>query len=144
MKVKGLIKDFTGIFRVIKYRQEAIKKAKGDEIPEDRISYLAKQMHPGKIKASVIDIIQETKDSKRIVFSSKDIPFFKAGNYLTVELQIGNSIVTRAYSIVSSPLKAYKEKVIEIIVKDSKDGFVSHYINNDLKVGDDVILEIGL
>lgn len=144
MKIKGFFKDITGIFRVIKARQEAIKKADGSEIPEDRITYLAKQMHPGKIKATVIDIIQETKDSKRIVFSSKDMPFFKAGNYLTIEMQIGNSIVTRAYSIVSSPLKAYKEKIAEIIVKDTKDGFVAPYINNELKVGDEVLLEVGL
>ena len=131
MKIKNPFKDFTGIFRIIKRRKENIKKADA-EIKEDRINQLAREMHPGKFKAVVIDIIKETNDSKRIIFSSKNIPYFRAGNYLTVELDINGSNVTRAYSIVSSPLKAYREKTIEIIVKDSKDGFVSRYLNNQL------------
>ena len=143
MKIKNPFKDFTGIFRIIKRRKENIKKADA-EIKEDRINQLAREMHPGKFKAVVIDIIKETNDSKRIIFSSKNIPYFRAGNYLTVELDINGSNVTRAYSIVSSPLKAYREKTIEIIVKDSKDGFVSRYLNNQLNVGDEVILEVGL
>lgn len=144
MKIKGFLKDISGIFRLKKLRKTKIDSSNGEEIKEDRINKLAKELHPGKIKAVVSDIINETKDAKRITFSSKDIPFFKAGNYLTVELEIGNSIVTRPYSIVSSPLKAYKEKTIDIIVKDQQDGFVSHYLCNQLRVGDEVILEVGL
>ena len=144
MKIKGFLKDISGIFRIKKARKRKIELSNEDDVHEDRIYALAKSLHPGKIKAVVSDIVSETKDAKRITFASKDIPFFRAGNYLTVELEIGNSIVTRPYSIVSSPLKAYKEKTIDIIVKDDKYGFVSHYLNHDLKVGDDVILEVGL
>ncbi len=143
MKIKGFLKDISGIFRVKKLRKEKINSSK-EEIPEDRIYDLARSLHPGKIKAVVSDITSETKDAKRITFASKDIPYFKAGNYLTVELEIGNSIVTRPYSIVSSPTKAYKEKTIDIIVKDYQDGFVSHYLTNSLRVGDEVTLEVGL
>ena len=143
MKIKNAFKDFTGIFRIMKKRKINIENA-DSEIREDRINKLAKEMHPGKFKAVVYDIINETNDSKRIIFSSKHIPYFKAGNYLTVELEIDGSIVTRPYSIVSSPIKAYKEKTIDIIVKDNKDGFVSSYLNHRLKVGDEVILEVGL
>ena len=144
MKVKNFLKDISGIFRIKKLRRDKIQSANGEEVKEDRIYQLAKSLHPGKIKAVVSDIVSETKDAKRITFSSKDIPYFQAGNYLTVELEIGNSIVTRPYSIVSSPLKAYKEKTIDIIVKDLKYGFISHYLNHQLRVGDEVILEVGL
>lgn len=144
MKVKGFLKDISGIFRIKKLRKEKIDSSSGEMVKDDRLFSLAKSLHPGKIKAVVSDIVSETKDAKRITFSSKDIPFFKAGNYLTVELEIGNSIVSRPYSIVSSPIKAYKEKTIDIIVKDHKNGYVSHYLNNQLRVGDEVTLEIGL
>ena len=144
MKVKNFLKDISGIFRIKKIRKAKIESSSEESIPEDRIAFLAKQLHPGKIKAVVSDITVETKDAKRITFASKDIPYFKAGNYLTVELQIGDSLVTRPYSIVSSPLKAYKEKTIDIIVKDNKDGFVSNYLNHKLRVGDEVTLEVGL
>ena len=144
MKVKGFLKDISGIFRIKKLRKDKIDASNSESVKEDRIFELAKSLHPGKIKAVVSDITSETKEAKRITFASKDIPYFKAGNYLTVELEIGNSVVTRPYSIVSSPLKAYKEKTIDIIVKDYKDGFVSHYLNNRLRVGDEVTLEVGL
>ena len=144
MKVKGFFKDISGIFRIMKKRKERIASANGEDIVEDKIIKLAKELHPGKFKAVVSEIVSETKDAKRITFTSKQIPFFNAGNYLTVELQIGESIVTRPYSIVSSPKKAYKEKAIDIIVKDYKDGFVSSYLNHQLRVGDEVLLEVGL
>ena len=144
MKVKGFLKDISGILRIKKLRKEKIDKADGEQVKPDRIYELAKSLHPGKLKAVVSDIFSETKDTKRITFASKDIPYFSAGNYLTVELEIGNSIVTRPYSIVSSPLRSYKEKTIDIIVKDYKEGFVSHYLTNQLRVGDEVTLEVGL
>ncbi len=144
MKVKGFLKDISGIFRIKKIRKTKIDSSNPEEVVPDRIAELAKSLHPGKIKAVVSDIASETKDAKRITFSSKDIPYFRAGNYLTVELPIGPSVVTRPYSIVTSPMKAYKEKIVEIIVKDYKDGFVSHYLTNSLRVGDEVILEVGL
>lgn len=144
MKVKGFFKDISGIFRIKKIRKSKIEKSDSDEVREDRIYQLAKTLHPGKIKAVVSDIVSETNDAKRISFASKDIPYFRAGNYLTVELEIGNSIVTRPYSIVSSPMRSFKEKTIDIIVKDYKEGFVSHYLTNQLRVGDEVTLEVGL
>ncbi len=144
MKIKGFLKDISGIFRIKKLRKQKIAKANGEEIPEDKISKIAKELHPGKFKAVVSDIANEADHTKRITFASKHIPFFKAGNYLTVELAIGGSVVTRPYSIVSSPSKAYKEKTIDIIVKDYQDGFISHYLTNDLQIGDEVLLEVGL
>ena len=144
MKIKGFLKDISGIFRITKARNSSIESANGEEISEDRITKLANELHPGKFKAVVSEIVKETNDSVRITFASRHIPYFKAGNYLTVELEIDDSIVTRPYSIVSSPLKAYKEKTIDIIVKDYKDGFVSSYLNHKLKIGDEVLLEVGL
>lgn len=144
MKVKGFLKDISGIFRVMKVRKKAIESANGENIKEDKITKLAKELHPSKFKAVVSEIVEETKDAKRITFVSKQIPYFQAGNYLTVELEINGSVVTRPYSIVSSPARAYKEKAIDIIVKDYKNGFVSSYLNHQLQIGDEVLLEVGL
>ena len=143
MKIKNFGKDLSGIFRIKKKRKENIDKAPED-FKEDRINQLAKQLHPGKFKAVVSDIIKETSKAKRIVFSSKNIPHFAAGSFLTIELKIGESIVTRAYSIVSSPLKSFKEKTVEIIAEDFHGSFFPHYLCNDLSIGDEVILEVGL
>ena len=144
MKIKGFLKDILGSSRAVKRRKEALANANGKEIPEDHITNIARKLHPGKISAKVVSIIKETSDSVRIRFVSPFIPLYKAGTYLTVELQIQEAVVTRAYSIITSPKEAYENKYVEIIVKDYQDGFVSSYLNHNLKVDDEVILEIGL
>ena len=144
MKIKGFFKDLLGSSRAVKRRKAAISEANGKEIEEDRIGKIARALHPGKIKATVTSISKETSDSVRIRLSSKDIPLFKAGTYLTIELEIKDSFVTRAYSIVTSPKVAYENKYVELIVKDYKDGFVSSYLNHDLKENSEVTIEVGL
>ena len=144
MKIKGFLKDLLGSSRAVKRRKAAIESANGDKIEEDHITKVARILHPGKIKATVSSISKETNDSVRIRLSSKDIPIYKAGTYLTIELQIKESYVTRAYSIITSPKVAYENKYVEIIVKDYQDGFVSSYLNHDLKENDEVIIEVGL
>ena len=144
MKIKGLLKDLLGSFRLLKMRKKEIKEASEHEIPDDIITNLAKELHPGRITVTVSDIKQETKDSKRIRLSSPLIPYFPAGTYLSLTLKIGESLVNRSYSIITSPIKAYENKYVEIIVKDYKDGFVSSYLNHELKVNDEIEVEIGL
>ena len=144
MKIKSFLKDLSGIFLVKNKRQEEIDKANSEYIKEDTITSLAKELHPGKIKAIVKSIKKETKDSKRITFLTKDIPYFKAGTYLLVHLKIGNTYTSRAYSIISSPGEAIKNKEVSIIVKDYKNGFVSSYLNHELKENDEVFIEVGL
>lgn len=143
MKVKGFLKDVSGASLAIKEREQAIEQAENN-IKEDKIAQLASSLHPGKIDAVVSDIIPLFDDVKKIVFSSPLLPYFRAGTYLTVELDIGASHVTRAYSIVSSPVTSFKEKTIEIIVKKEVGGFVSEYLVDKLQIGDKVKLEVGL
>lgn len=143
MKFQGLLKDLSGISRIKKARSKAISEG-ATEIKEDNILKMTRELYPGKIKAKVTKITKETSDSVRIRFSSPQIPLFKAGTYLTIEFNIGQSMITRPYSIITSPIKAYKDKYVEIIVKDYKDGFASQYLCHDLKENDEVILEVGL
>lgn len=144
MKIKSFLYDISGIFRVIKKRKNKYKLADDQLIKPSNINLLAKKLHPGRIEATVFDIIPETKDSKRIVFSSKEIPYFQAGTYLVLTVKIEDKYYSRPYSIVSSPISSYKEKIVEIIVKDKIDGLVSKYINHNLQIDEKVYLEIGL
>ena len=144
MSLKKFLEEISSVFRINKLHQEAYEKADDKEIPFDSINKVAKELHPGKINAIVKEIKKETNDSARITFSSPLIPLFKAGTYLTINLKINESIVTRAYSIVSSPLSSYRNKEVSIIVKDYPDGFVSTYLNHQLKEKDEVIIEVGL
>ncbi|SIQ21266.1 ferredoxin--NADP reductase [Maribacter ulvicola] len=94
----------------------------------------------------VLEVKKETADATSIAF---DVPLalyktfnYKPGQYLTLKFNIGGEEVRRSYSLCSSPAL---EEPLRIGVKRVKDGLVSNYINDNIKVGDlvDVMLPNG-
>ena len=86
----------------------------------------------------VKNIVRETSDSSTICF---EVPVhlsgsydFKAGQYLTLKINVNGAEERRAYSICSSPL----EKHLAVNVKRVNKGLVSNYVNDNLKVGQSV------
>lgn len=139
MKIKNLLKTLKNI----SLRRKTIKKS-GSSLEKDYIASINKNLHPGLITGRVSSIETVSKACKKIRIESKDVPLFKAGSYASLLLKIENTITSRAYSIISSPLTSYKEKYIEIIAKEKADGFVSTYLCHDLKVDDEIRMEVGL
>jgi ring-1,2-phenylacetyl-CoA epoxidase subunit PaaE len=86
----------------------------------------------------VADIYKETKDTSVVTF---DIPVelhkafkFRQGQHLTLKADINNEDLRRSYSLCSSPLD-YKWQVA---VKQIPGGKFSTYINENLKIGDNI------
>lgn len=84
---------------------------------------------------SILEIIQETEDTKTFVFKN---PIFnkikyEAGQYLTLLLRINDRKYARPYSFSSTPLV---DSLLSITVKRVSNGIVSNYIHNSFKVGD--------
>jgi ring-1,2-phenylacetyl-CoA epoxidase subunit PaaE len=89
-------------------------------------------------RLSVLDICRETSDSVSIVF---DIPEdlaseyrFSPGQYLTLRAVIDGEDTRRSYSICSGP----GDRDIRVLVKKVEDGLFSSWINDNLKVGDEI------
>ncbi|WP_133406427.1 ferredoxin--NADP reductase [Parashewanella tropica] len=86
---------------------------------------------------TVSDISQETKDSVSVYFSIpdslKDLFHWKAGQHIRLQLEVGEELFTRNYSISSS-----KPEELKITVKKVKKGRVSTYINEKLSIGETV------
>ncbi len=123
-------------------RREAIDNSPSTPLPKTyKVNELAKALHPGYISAELIKVENCTYNSKVLTFKSlsenKRFPYFKAGEFITVSSKIGESIVTRPYSIFSSPLEAL-DGIIRICVQDA--GFFSHYLCNEIMVGTKVII----
>ena len=144
MKVNSLLKDITGASRVTKRRRKAFDEASTKVEYSDPIGNTAKDLHPGRIKAALVDIKEIYPNVKQFTFKSDKMPYFKAGSYMVLTKQIGNSIASRPYSISSSPNKALKDKEIEIIIKSVDDGFFSLYMNEQSKLNDEFEIEVGL
>ncbi len=88
------------------------------------------------MKLLIQNIIKETNDALSISFKNGNLfnkLNYKPGQFLTLHIPIGNVIHKRAYSFSSSP---YTDKDLKITIKRVKEGLVSNYIHDFLKVGD--------
>lgn len=97
------------------------------------VNKLAQSLHPKLQQAEVAEII-ERKDAKTFVLKADKLAYFRAGQYISVKLQVGSAVTARPYTLAESPRAALSGKY-EITVKKSPDGFVSDYILNNWQVG---------
>ena len=140
--VNGTLKDSVNTIKFLTERKrfvngaEAVLPTRTDDFGVNKV---AKSIHPKEQKL-VISRIEEHADIAKSYFfkSEAELAFFKAGQYLTFKLEIGNSVVTRSYSIASSPASALNGEY-QITVKRIADGFVSDYILDNWSVGDEVV-----
>ena len=126
-----------------KVREKAIQAAPALDITADyAINNNAKALHPD-YQELVIDKVIEHKGagSKTFLMRSKDggpVAFFRAGQYLSLKLKIGESAVSRPYSISSSPKDALNG-VVSVTVRSNPDGFAAGYMLDEFKEGDEVL-----
>ncbi len=126
-----------------KVREKAIANAPAKEITgEFAMNRKAAHLHPDTLNLVISEIIShENASSKTYVLRRKDgeaLPYFRAGQYLSLKLALGNSFVTRAYSISSSPLDALSGSYC-ITVRSNPQGFAAEKILSEWKVGDEII-----
>ena len=139
--------DMLKFKNMAKVREQAIQAAPAKEIKGDfAINRNAKLLHPDHQKLVVSEIIDHgAAGAKTFMFKSADgkpLAYFRAGQYLSLKLQIGESFVTRPYSISSSPKWALEGKVA-ITVRTNPGGFAADWLLENLKVGDGVIASGG-
>jgi ring-1,2-phenylacetyl-CoA epoxidase subunit PaaE len=89
-----------------------------------------------KLKVDIIKV--ETEDTKSVFFKIpidlKEEFAHVSGQYLTIKVKIDGKEYRRAYSIPNAP----DESELGITIKRVDSGVVSNYINDTLKVGDEI------
>lgn len=136
--------DMLKFKNMAKVREQEIQAAPAKDIaPELKINANAKALHPDFIPAVVSEIVEHPETgAKTFVFSRPDgspLPYFRAGQYLSVKLHIGDSYISRPYSISSAPEWALQGKYA-ITVKANPGGFAADWMLANLKVGDKLVL----
>lgn len=139
--VNGTFKDSVNTIKFLTERKQFINSAAAT-LPtctdDFGVNKVAKSIHPKEQKLVISRIEEHGNIAKSYYFKSDtELAYFKAGQYLTFKLEIGNSVVTRSYSIASSPASALNGEY-QITVKRIADGFVSDYILDNWNVGDEV------
>lgn len=136
----------------VKTREAEIAKAPST-MPKSiyNANVIAEKLHPS-YQIGVITEIKEHKDTKTYVIEPDgengfiELAYFRAGQYISVELNIGDTKLCKPYSLSCSPKAAFGEEDnrYEITVKKTANGFASDYILSNWKVEDKVVMSAPL
>lgn len=134
-----MLAEIKQIDDLVKKRRALIDAAEATPISaESNVKRLAERLHPDRqmLKITGVTPLPDHAVCYRMeaADSSKRTAFFRAGQYLSFKLPIGESIVTRPYSISSSPAEAL-EGFYEVTIKEVPGGYVSTYIQEHWKPG---------
>ena len=124
-----------------KVREDYIQAAPANEITANYpINKKAKLLHPDFQKLVIAEIIDHPEAaSKTYIFKAKDggpLAYFRAGQYISLKMKIGQSFISRPYSICSAPKDAL-EGMLAITVQSKADGFAADYFLANAAVGDE-------
>ena len=107
--------------------------------PKDPIRDLADKLHPSEMQLRVTDIRDASPTAKTFRFEAADghIPVFQCGQFVNFRLKIGESLLTRPYTISSAPYEARGEHpFFEITVRRNVPYLVPDYFFENVHVGD--------
>lgn len=140
MKFKKQLFGFMDMLRfkqLVPNRRKALNNGSNAPLPTSyRTNELAKRLHPGYMKVELIEINSINDRIKEFVFERKDadsFPFFQAGQYVSIQAHIDNGLVSRPYSIVSSPKDALSNRLVLAI---EHAGYFSDYMHKEAKIHD--------
>ncbi|MDY5252163.1 MAG: FAD-binding oxidoreductase [Erysipelotrichaceae bacterium] len=140
MKFKKQIFGFMDMLRfkkLVPNRQKALDNGPNTPLPTTyRTNELAKRLHPGYMQVELIEINPLNDRIKEFVFKRVDqeaFPFFQAGQYVALQAHVNNGLISRPYSIVSSPKDALNNRLVLAI---EKAGYFSNYMHDEAKLHD--------
>ena len=135
-------KDIARFMGMTAARRELIAAAP-DTLPEAEfgVNRLAASLHPGLMRARVVEMASAGTDCWQITLQSlrEDgrFPYFRAGQFVALSAKVGESFVTRPYSVVSSP-RAALAGVLQIIVQRKRGGLFSAFLIDEAEIGSDL------
>ena len=110
---------------------------------------IAKALHPDVQHLKVVKIEEEAGNAKRYYLApnpdkgTEKLAWFSAGQYLSVTLKIGNMVLTRPYSLASSPREALAGTYM-LAIQHVDGGLASQFIHDNWHVGTEVTVSAPL
>ncbi len=142
VSVKGHIRDLLAFRGLANKRKKRIAKSPATSVDVDPMNKLARELHPDSQHLVIADIRDETKTTKTFKLvadpdaGTKELAYFRAGQYLSLRVEVNGVRITRPYSISSAPFEALgPDGFYEITVRKEQDGFLTMHMWNSWKVG---------
>ena len=132
------MQDIWEHLRVLQERKKLRQPGQGFDYTQEKIAarQVVSQLHPKRMRLRVQEISQATPTAKTVHFERTDgpLPPFRAGQYVSVLVDVDGVLTSRPYSIASPPGSSY----LELTVRDKPGGFVAPYLLNELRVGNEL------
>lgn len=140
VSVKGNIRDLLAFKNLTSERKKYIDKAPETFKQSDSVNTLAKLLHPSIQSLIINEVKEETKSSKTFRLTpdpdsnTEKLAYFRAGQFLSLKVNVDGTAITRPYSISSSPSDALRG-FYEITIRKEDHGFLTEYIWKNWKKG---------
>ena len=138
--VKSNSRDLFAFTKLVPNRKKRFERASSEPITKDPMNELAVRLHPIRQYLVISEIKDETKSTKTFKLipdpdsKTKEVAYFRAGQYLSLKVQVNGVLITRPYSISSAPSEALKG-YYEITVRKEDQGFLTEFIWDNWKIG---------
>lgn len=131
----NILHAVNGYQTALDHQQALIKSGTDFNEQNGRVANTIASLHPKRLKLVVSEVIEDTASTKTLRFKAEGqaLPPFQAGQYINVFVNINGTETARPYAISSAP---QQRDYYDLTIKRVAEGFVSHYLLNDVKVGD--------
>ena len=140
VSVRGHIFDLLAFRGLTKKRAKRFQGA-ATPLAEHPVNALAGVLHPDRLDLVITQIRDETKTAKtfrleRAPGSGQTLPYFRAGQYLSLMVDVDGARITRPYSLSSAPYESLGEGgYYEITIRKAAEGFLTGHIWANWRVG---------
>ncbi|MBL4796979.1 MAG: 2Fe-2S iron-sulfur cluster binding domain-containing protein [Oleispira sp.] len=134
-KKNNILHAVNGYQDALDHQQELLKTGTDYNEQNGHVANTIASLHPKRIQLVVSEVIEDTASTKTLRFKAKGgfLPPFQAGQYINLFVNIDGTETARPYAISSAP---QQRGFYDFTIKHVADGFVSHFLLNDVKVGD--------
>jgi ferredoxin-NADP reductase len=142
INVKGHIRDLLAFRRLVPTRRKRFARASAQPLGPGPMNRLAEQLHPHRQNLLVTAVRDETHTTRtfRLIpdpdSDTRELAYFRAGQYLSLKIELNQVGITRPYSISSAPYEALgTDGFYEITIRRIEDGFFTPYLWDNWAVG---------
>ena len=138
--VKSNTKDLFAFTKLLPSRKKRIERSSSEPIREDAIMELSQKLHPERQFLIIDEIKEETKSTKTFKLvpdpdsETKELAYFRPGQYISLKVDLKGVRITRPYSIASPPKDALKG-FYELTIRKEENGFLTKLIWDTWSVG---------
>lgn len=135
MSEKELLSRINGFAEALASKEKLANSGTDFLEQKGNVHRAVSKLHPKRLTLKVTEIFEDTPSTHTIRVEDsrgQELPPFQAGQYINVFVDINGVKTARPYAMASSPAQRH---FYDLTVKKAEGGFVSHYLVDQVKIG---------